>query len=121
MVVRRGDNHGVQPVVFEQLAVIGVLFRLAAISELVQCGLEGAEAELGDIGDGDEPMAELEGLGGNGPAAVAAADETDVEPLIGAEGIDGRRTQGECGRSEKSTTRRHGRLRKNGLKRWYSR
>ena len=44
------------------------------------------QAELGDVGDGDDVVAVLDALEDDGPAAVAAADEADVELLVGAEG-----------------------------------
>ena len=86
VVVRRGDDDRVEVLVIEQLAVVAVACRFAAVTELVEDGLEGGEAELRAVGDRDEPAAVLDGLAHDRAAAIAAADEADVESLVRAEG-----------------------------------
>ena len=110
VVVRRGDDDGVQALAFEQAAVVGVLRRLLLlIGERDRLG-DFVHAELGDVADGDDAVLELEHFADERPPAVAAADEADVQFLVRFEGARGRQREGDssgCGRGlQESAARR---------------
>ena len=55
------------------------------------------EPELRDIGGRDDVVSGLDALGADGPAAVAASDEADVEFLVGPAGVNGGRAERDGG------------------------
>ena len=113
VVVWRGDHHGIEVGVFEQLAEVGVflrgLFLIGKGDDLRDVG----QAELGDVADRHDVVLELEDFADERLAAVPATDEGDVELLVRVRGLnrwksDGDGPDGRGGVQERPARRRLG-------------